>query len=348
MTQQLPARDEGLAPVSGGYVWDGAAWVPAGWTPPPVPAGEPDAATRAFGWVRCLPGRLQRAASAADRRPSGWEILVVLAIFPGVAVSSALVALAQTLANYSDNATHTPNLLPGHGSVSALLLLVIVVWDLAPALLVLYLLRLSGGGLRAIGLDRSTPRADIARSGKVVLYAFVPGFLLLAFLTPLTPHHDKLAQDPGHLALLFLLPSLVQALSAGVVEEIVVLGFLVHRLEQRGWDGWQLYAVCIAVRVSFHLYYGTGALGLIVWAGMSVFLYRRRRRVLTFIVAHAAWDVQAFLGTFFHGNVAWIPITGLVVVLALLWLVGRAPATAEMRESGRALARGETARPVPA
>lgn len=331
MTQQLPV------PTT----------APPGWTPP-RPTGEPDAATRLFGWARWLPGRLQRAASAADRRPSGWEILVVLAIFPGVAISSALVALAQTLGNYSDDATHTPNLLPGHGSVSALLLLVIVVWDFAPALLVWYLMRLSGGGMRAFGLDRRTPRADVARSGKVVLYAFVPGFLLLGILTPLTPHHDKLAQDPGHLALLYLLPSLVQALSAGVVEEIVVLGFLVHRLEQRGWTGWQLYAVCIAVRVSYHLYYGTGAIGLLVWGGMSVFLYRRRRRVLTFVIAHVAWDVQAFLDTFFHGNVAWVPFAGLPVVLVAAWLVGRVPAAAELRDSGRALTRGETARPVPA
>jgi membrane protease YdiL (CAAX protease family) len=317
---------------------------PQGWQPK---AG-PDAATRGFGWVRCLPGRLQRAAAVGDRKPSGWEILVVLSIFPGEAVSSALISLAQTLTNYDNGSAHSPALTPRHPVLGALLLSLDLVLSMGPALVVLYLLTVSGGRARAIGLDLTRPRADLARAGKVMLYAFVPGFVLLGILINLTPHiHLITDATKPPLPLWFAIPAVVTAVNAGIVEEIVVLGFLVHRLEQRGWNGWRLYAVCIAVRISYHLYYGTGSIGLIVWAGMSVFLYRRRRRLLTFIAAHVLWDLNAGLGDTVHGHAAGAVTLSVIAVAVVLWLVGRGPAAAEMRESGLALRRGDTARPSP-
>jgi membrane protease YdiL (CAAX protease family) len=357
----------------------GGGWVPApvGWVPPPdwvrTPSGafppptsnaqplayappvrwgvqDPTAPalTRGFGWVRCLPGRLQRAAAVGDRKPSGWEILVVLSIFPGEAVASALISLAQTLTNYNNGSAHSPELTPRHPALGALLLALDLVLTTGPALVALYLLTLSGGGPRAIGLDLTRPRADLARVAKTVLYSFVPGFVLLGILIHLTPHIHLItdATTPA-LPLWFTIPAVVTSINAGIVEEIVVLGFLVHRLEQRGWDGWRLYAVCIAVRVSYHLYYGTGAIGLLVWAGMMVFLYRRRRRLLTFIAAHVLWDLNAGLGSVVHGHAAGAVTLAIVAVAFLAWLVFRGAAVDEVRESSRALAQGDTARAGP-
>ncbi len=353
----------------------GWAPAPAGWAPPadwvrtpsgafPPVAGRPTypspsvragaldptapAPTRGFGWVRCLPGRLQRAAAVGDRKPSGWEILVVLSIFPGEAVASALISLAQTLTNYDNGSAHSPALTPRHPVLGALLLSLDLILSTGPALVALYLLTVSGGRARAIGLDLTRPRADLARAAKVVLYAFVPGFLLLGFLIHLTPH-IHLITDPTKpaLPLWFAIPAVVTSINAGIVEEIVVLGFLVHRLEQRGWDGWQLYAVCIAVRISYHLYYGTGAIGLTVWAGMMVLLYRRRRRLLTFIAAHVLWDLNAGLGSIVHGRAGDAVTLSIVAVALLTWLVCRGAAVEEIRESSLALAHGETARASP-
>ncbi len=355
-----------------GWLPTGTGWVPAppGWEPPPdwvcTPSGylppyrgpaptygraapnlgAPDAGSRGFGWTRCLPGPLQRAAALADRRPSGWEILVVLAVFPAAAFGDAVASLAQTLTDYSDGATHSPQITPAHPVLGAVLLAVLALADLAPAALAVYLLKLSGGGVRAIGLDRRQPRTDLARCAKLVLYAYIPAFVLAGLLQSLTPHHDLIGADSSHLALVFLLPSLLQSVGAGVVEEIVVLGFLVHRLEQRGWDGWRLYAVCIAVRVSYHLYYGTGAIGLALWAGMSVFLYRRRRRLLTFVGAHIAWDSTVFVTQFLHGGVQAAAFAVEIAVLFGLWLTGRRPAVEEMTASGVAARQGRDTLPA--
>lgn len=269
----------------------------------------------------------------------------MLAVFPAAAVVAALISLAQTLANYSDGSAHAPTLVPHHVVVSTALFILLAITDFAPAALALYFLKLSGGGARAIGLDGTAARSDLARSGKVVLYAFAGPILVIGgVLGQFTPHHQLAGADATHLPLPYLIPFVLSSVGAGVVEEIVVLGFLCHRLEQRGWDGWRLYAVLIAVRVSYHLYYGLAAVGFGVWGGLMILLYRRRRRLLTFVVAHVMWDTSAFVVGYLHGGAALVPFGVEIAVLTGLWLGGRRPAVAEMVESGRARARGETVR----
>jgi membrane protease YdiL (CAAX protease family) len=58
----------------------------------------------------------------------------------------------------------------------------------------------------------------------------------------------------------YLLVAAVGGILAGVVEEVVVLGYLVHGLEQLGWRAAQVVAAAVLVRLSFHLYYGPGIL----------------------------------------------------------------------------------------
>ena len=368
----VPAPPGWVPPV--GWIPTPHGWQPSppGWTPPPwwvrtpsgylppppnraawappVVTGEPDAATRFFGWPRVLPRTLQRAAAVGDRIPSDWEIWVVLAVFPATAVASALISLAQTLSNYDDGSAHAPTIVPHHPAWSTLLFVLLVLTNFAPAALVVYLMRLSGGGLRALGLDRSQVRTDLARTCKLALYAYPLELLVLAgAFGILTPNHDLAGKDQSDLPVAFLVPFFVSALSAGVVEEIVVLGYLVHRLEQRGWDGWRLYAATIAVRISYHLYYGTAVVGFAVWAGVSVLLYRRRRRLLPFIVAHVLWDTCAFSSLFLQGGYGAIPYGVALVLLLVLWGWGREPAVREMNDSGRAIAerREELPDPLP-
>lgn len=357
----------GWIPTAGGWQpappgWTPPAWwvsTPSGYLPPPptrqrpgwtppVSTGEPDAATRAFGWTRILPRTVQRAAALGDRKPSGWEIWIVLAVFPAAAVVSALISLAQTLSDFEDGSAHAPTIVPHHAAVSTILFALLVVTNVAPAALVWYLMKLSGGGLRSLGLDRSQLRPDLARTCKLALYAYPLELLVLAgAFGVLTPHHDLAGKDQGGLPLAYLIPFALSAISAGVVEEIVVLGYLVHRLEQRGWDGWRLYAATIGVRISYHLYYGTAVLGFAVWAGVSVLLYRRRRRLLPFIVAHALWDTCAFSTLFLHGGAAAIPYGVALLVLVALWGWGREPAVREMKDSGRAIAERREELPDP-
>lgn len=126
---------------------------------------------------------------------------------------------------------------------------------------------------------------------------------------------------------MFVLASIVTA----VAEEVVVLGYLVRRLEQRGWRPAQVVAVAAAVRISYHLYYGIGVLPIAVWAVLSVVLYRTYRRLPAFIVVHAVWDATLFARVFVGGGV--VPLVALLVGIPsiVVWGVERQRRAAEQR-----------------
>lgn len=315
-----------------GWVWTPSGYLPPPPTPPLARPSGPNAAARAFGWPLVLPRPPQAAAAAADRRPAGIEIWLVLLLFPATAVVSAIAVLAQTITHTKSDACYVHAVIPDKPWVSAVLAAAAAVLELGPALLVIYLLRLSGGGVRAIGLDLRHPRADLARCGKLLVLAYIIGFSIAGIITSAL-HIGNPVADTIPPSAAYLLPLLISAVGAGVVEEIIVLGYLVHRLEQRGWSGWRLVAVCTVVRTSYHLYYGFGAIGIAGWGAMSVVLYRRRRRLLTFIVLHLLWDGVQFIAIYLKGGVRVLPFLALIVGVLVLWGVGRNPAVEEMRAS---------------
>ena len=92
----------------------------------------------------------------------------------------------------------------------------------------------------------------------------------------------------------------LKSLQAAVVEKIVVLGYLVRRLEQRGWSATTVVVIAVLVRVSYHLYYGPGVLPIVLWALATVLVYRWLRRLLPFIVCHFVWDAGIAIGDWSH------------------------------------------------
>ena len=123
---------------------------------------------------------------------------------------------------------------------------------------------------------------------------------------------------------------------AGVVEEIVVLGFLVRRLEQIGLRPLTVVLLASLVRISYHIYYGWGVLPIAAWAVASVLVYRRYRRLAPFIAVHALWDVGLLLVPFFGGGALGAEVLILAPSTFVFWLVWRKqlPRPAQLRRSG--------------
>ena len=128
----------------------------------------------------------------------------------------------------------------------------------------------------------------------------------------------------------------VQAIEAGVVEELVVVALLVTALEQARTKVWVIYAVGIALRLSYHVYYGWGVIVLVLWAAAAIWLFRRTRRITPLIVAHMVYDT---FGAFVHevphppvavGGLIGLAIYGVVIVVIVraiqIALRGRTPA----------------------
>ena len=306
---------------------------PAGSAPaqvPAVPQG-PFAPRGSFG---PQPAQAARPVPRADRRRLLVELLVVLAIFPLPYVLSALQALVGYLLGEGAG-NRIPILFPGHKGAGFPFVFVEVLLPLAAAALVIYLLSLPGrdGGPTAIGLDRKQIRADLALLlpvfGLCNLIPIAGGGILLHALGIRGP-----SPATGGLPSYYDVAYVAMAVVAGVVEEIVVLGFVVPRLEQLGLRPLWVVVVAVAVRGSYHLYYGWGVLPLLVWATVSVIVYRRFRRLGPFIVVHALWDTGLFLAG--HFLVAEIAIlTPLTIVFSALWWNYLPPRAAVLGRSPR-------------
>ena len=94
-----------------------------------------------------------------------------------------------------------------------------------------------------------------------------------------------------------------------MLEEVIVLAYLLHRLKQLGWKPAPAIAASALLRGSYHLYQGFG--GFVGNLGMGVifgWLYTRWNRVMPFIIAHFLIDAVAFIGySSLHGKVSWLP-----------------------------------------
>ena len=260
--------------------------------------------------------------AASKRRRLTAEVLIVLAIFPFPYVVNALAALTQA-AVHEGTTGRFPIPITSHLGLSFLLDVLLTLEPVAAAALVLYLLSISGeGGSRAIGLDRSDPRQDLALVLPIFLFCFlVPEFGVSLLLRAADVR--AIAPATQHLPGYYSIVGALNALSAGVVEEIVVLGFLVRRLEHPGLRPAGVVSLAVLVRISYHVYYGWGVIPIAAWALASVLMYRRYRRLAPFIAVHGLWDLALILVPFFGGG----PLGAEVLLLApstfVFWLMWR-------------------------
>jgi membrane protease YdiL (CAAX protease family) len=170
------------------------------------------------------------------------------------------------------------------------------IFGLAPVFLVIHLVRRSGEGTPAIGLELDQPRRDLMRGFALFLVVSLAGLAIYLAAVQLGINRFVIPVPPeGHW---WTVPALIMnALEAALTEEIVVLAYLVTRLEQIGSSPRVAVAGSALLRGTYHLYQGFGgfagnlAMGLLFGA-----LFVRRRRTWPFVVAHATLDFAAGVG----------------------------------------------------
>jgi membrane protease YdiL (CAAX protease family) len=89
----------------------------------------------------------------------------------------------------------------------------------------------------------------------------------------------------------------LNAISAGLVEEVIVLGYLITRLQQLRWSPFWAVAAPALLRATYHLYQGWGGFAGNLLMGLFFgALFLRWRRTWPFVLAHILLDVGAGLG----------------------------------------------------
>jgi membrane protease YdiL (CAAX protease family) len=167
------------------------------------------------------------------------------------------------------------------------------VFGLAPVWLVLYLVRLDGEGPSEIGLALDRPGRDIGAG--VLLAAIVGGAGILLYFAARALGVNRLVIPVPPMGHWWTIPTLVMsALGAALLEEVVVVGYLITRLRQMGWAPYAALAASALLRGSYHLYQGWGGFaGNLAMGLIFGFIFLRTRRLLPLIVAHFSMDLGA-------------------------------------------------------
>jgi membrane protease YdiL (CAAX protease family) len=183
-----------------------------------------------------------------------------------------------------------------------------IFFAVVPVALAGYLLVRSGTSLRSVWWGERQLAGDTGRGAAI---AAAVGSAGIAFYLVSHAIGINLTVVPEALPdVWWRYPVLVlAALENAVLEELVVLGFVLVRLRQAGLGDTAAIGWAAVLRGTYHLYQGFGGfVGNLVMGLLFGWLYRRWGRVTPFVVAHTLLDIGAFVGyALLAGHVSWLP-----------------------------------------
>lgn len=147
-----------------------------------------------------------------------------------------------------------------------------------------------------LGLDLRRPWFDLGGGAALAAVIGLPGLALYFGARALGLNTEVSAS--GLPDLWWAWPVLVlAAVQNAVLEEVIVVGYLITRLRQLRWSIPAVIAASALLRGSYHLYQGFGGfVGNAIMGVVFALVYLRWRRVGPLIVAHTLLDVVAFVG----------------------------------------------------
>ncbi len=295
-----------------GFAGDGPAWPQAGAADPEAPYLPQSAPAVRRRWWSPLPFPPLPPISA---RRAYTEVLLVFGAFFLAGIVGAGLLLADRYHDLLQNGSWSD-----YGPE-----IINVLAQIGLALAVVLLLS-ARRGVTADTLGLSLPhrrdgRFAAGQATRIVAWAVFAQVVGGIINSALQTGHLPTAQ-PNAPELIFAVADSVQA---GVVEELVVLAFVVVTLRQAGRGWWEVTLVALVLRASYHIYYGPGVVGILVWAVLFYWIYLRFRSLILLMLCHAAWDTVGFLSQRWPAVVggAVLVAVGIWIAAPITWLVER-------------------------
>jgi membrane protease YdiL (CAAX protease family) len=271
------------------------------------------------GEVSSVDDQVASDVRAGGRVSGGWrrtlvtEVWVVFAISLGASGVGAVLQIIDDLTVKRQPLRHQTTSLnvsvtPDRPWLDLAFQLFGIATGLVPVALVVYLLHRSKESLRTIGVDRTRIGRDLGLGAGLAaavggaglaLYvaAHAAGANVIVIPTTLGPHWWRIPV------------LLLSAAQNGIYEEVLVSGYLLHRLRQFGWHDNASLVTSAVLRGSYHLYQGFGGFaGNCVMGLIFGRVYQRTGRTLPLIVAHTLMDAASFIGYIYLAHkVSWLP-----------------------------------------
>ncbi|MET3808889.1 membrane protease YdiL (CAAX protease family) [Nakamurella sp. UYEF19] len=284
-------------------------------TTSPVPHAAPP--TRRKNWFAVQP---VDDFQITDRRDSprsiGVEITIVFLITLGMSGLTSLVSLIETsikasqakvaISSFAVSVTAPKSTV---GMIDLVKQLLQVVQGLAWGAIGLYLLWRAGISIsQRLGLNLRMPGWDIGTGLVLAAVIGIPGlglYLLAQHLGfNLTVQANSLTDAWWRLPVTVLL-----AFQNGFLEEVLVVGYLITRLQQLRWPLGGVLAASAVLRGSYHLYQGFGGfVGNAIMGLIFGWFFLKYRRIWPLVIAHSLIDTVVFVAyPLLKGHVSWLP-----------------------------------------
>lgn len=254
----------------------------------------------------------QPGPTAAARRWFVPELVLVFLLSLGASALTALVSLVASLAargRLSQQSTLlVGSLAPHQPWLDLVRQLLSIFLTLIPVALAAHFLTRSGESLKRIGFDRTRPWSDALLGA--VLAAVVGGTGLLLYLGARAAGANLTVVPTNLPPVWWRYPVLVlYAVMNGLLEEVLVAGYLLHRLRQLGLGENKALAISATLRGSYHLYQGFGGfIGNLAMGLLFGRIWQRTNRTTALVIAHSLIDTVAFVGyALLAGHVSWLP-----------------------------------------
>ena len=228
------------------------------------------------------------------------EVLLVLGLSLAASAAYALVDLLS--------APLRGVAAPLYANVGLAYQLLDIATSLVPVLLALHFLGRSRESPSSIGLDGRRPLADAGWGVMLAAVVGVVGLGIYIAAVELGVNRSVVPVPPlGHWWTIPLL--LLGAARSGLLEEVIVCGYLLRRLDQLGWSQGRALWASALLRGAYHLYQGYGGFaGNLVLGLFFGRVYQRRGRTTALVIAHFLIDAVAGLGYLaLRGKVSWLP-----------------------------------------
>ncbi|KIA74216.1 membrane protease YdiL (CAAX protease family) [Paenarthrobacter nicotinovorans] len=248
----------------------------------------------------------------ASRRRLRAEVLIVLGLSLGQSAVYSVVQLLDkmTRAPLAD-ATSTLNRSQSTREYFDLTYqLLDILFALVPVALVFYFLSThvqatrdgEGSAFARLGFNLARPGKDLLQGLGLAALIGIPSLGLyaagraLGITTAIVPS--------GLDAYWWTVPVLIlSAVRHAIVEEVIVVGYLLDRFGKFGWSVPAGIVVSALLRGSYHLYQGFGPfIGNVVMGLVFGWIYTKTKRVMPLVIAHALLDIVAFVGFSLFGK----------------------------------------------
>ncbi|MFF5230872.1 CPBP family intramembrane glutamic endopeptidase [Dactylosporangium sp. NPDC000521] len=231
-----------------------------------------------------------------DKRAVRVEVILLLGVSLGRSAILSILAIIDRLTYVKplseQTATLNPSITPDRPWLDLAYQLVYTGLGFVAPLLAVYLLRRDHEDWR-LGVR---PGSDLGYGVGLAALIGLPGLALVWAARELGISAQIVPEALG--THWWSVPVLIlAALQNGVLEEIVMIAYLLTRLRDLGWSPWVAIATSAAIRGSYHLYQGFGGfIGNFVMGLVFGWFYRRTNRVMPLIVAHTILDIVSFVG----------------------------------------------------